>query len=178
MLINIWFVSYSWKSIFIINVQKSYMKFKAPSAQHLFLSTVLFTDEAHFDTYSNVNIHNQHLLAEENPHGAFHSRHYQHYCVGRYSLWLVNPHILPCWLSGNNYHNFLLHDLLRLMEDAPLAVLARMRYVHGGAPAHFSCAVKDVLSIYHDWWISRGGPTAWSPPHHIWILWILTYGNA
>jgi hypothetical protein len=47
----------------------AYMKFNAPSAQHLFLSTVLFTDEAHFDTDSIINIHNQHLLAEENPHG-------------------------------------------------------------------------------------------------------------
>jgi hypothetical protein len=34
--------------------------------------------------------------------------------------------------------------------------------MHGGAPAHFSCALKNVLNIYYDWWISRGGPTAWS----------------
>jgi hypothetical protein len=34
-----------------------------------------------------------------------------------------------------------------------------------GAPAHFSCAVWDVLSkTYHDWWIGTGGPTAWTPP--------------
>jgi hypothetical protein len=36
--------------------------------------------------------------------------------------------------------------------------------MHGGAPAHFSSAVRDVpSSTYHDRWISRGEPTAWPP---------------
>jgi hypothetical protein len=36
---------------------------------------------------------------------------------------------------------------------------ARMWYMHGGAPAHFSRAVRDVLNnTYHDRWIGRGGP--------------------
>jgi hypothetical protein len=40
-----------------------------------------------------------------------------------------------------------------------------MGYMHDGAPAHFSRAVRDVLSnTHHDRWIGRGGPTAW-PPH-------------
>jgi hypothetical protein len=31
-----------------------------------------------------------------------------------------------------------------------------------GTPAHFSCAVRDVLSnTYHDRWIGTGGHTAW-----------------
>jgi hypothetical protein len=33
-----------------------------------------------------------------------------------------------------------------------------------GAPAHFSRAVRDVLSqTYHEGWIRSGGPTAWPP---------------
>jgi hypothetical protein len=33
-----------------------------------------------------------------------------------------------------------------------------------GAPAHFSCAIRDVLSnTCHDGWMGRGGPTAWPP---------------
>jgi hypothetical protein len=37
-----------------------------------------------------------------------------------------------------------------------------MWYVHDGAPAHSSRAVRDVLSnAYHDRWIGTGGPTAW-----------------
>jgi hypothetical protein len=36
--------------------------------------------------------------------------------------------------------------------------------MHDGASAHFSRAVRDVLSnTYHDRWIGRGGLTTWSP---------------
>jgi hypothetical protein len=66
--------------------------------------------------------------------------------------------------------NFLSHEPPRLLEDAPLAVRARMWYMHEGAPAHFSRAVRDVLSsTYHDRRTGRGGPIAWPPrsPHLI-----------
>jgi hypothetical protein len=35
--------------------------------------------------------------------------------------------------------------------------------MHAGAPAHFfTRAGQDVLNnTFHDWWIGRGGPTAW-----------------
>jgi hypothetical protein len=56
------------------------------------------------------------------------------------------------------------HDLPKLLEDVPLAVRARMWYMHDGAPAHFSRAVRDVLNnTYHDRWIGIGGPTAGPP---------------
>jgi hypothetical protein len=43
-------------------------------------------------------------------------------------------------------------------------VVERTLYMHDGAPAHFSRAVRDVLSnTYHDTWIGKGGPTAWPP---------------
>jgi hypothetical protein len=33
-----------------------------------------------------------------------------------------------------------------------------------GAPAHFSRALRDVLSnVSHDRWLGRGGPTTWPP---------------
>jgi hypothetical protein len=48
-------------------------------------------------------------------------------------------------LTGNHYRDFLLHDLPEILEDAPPAVRARMRYTHDGAPAHFDRAVRDVL---------------------------------
>jgi hypothetical protein len=36
--------------------------------------------------------------------------------------------------------------------------------MHGGALAHFSRALRDVLNnTYHDRWIGRGVPTAWPP---------------
>jgi hypothetical protein len=48
------------------------------------------------------------------------------------------------------------------LGDAPLAVRARMWYMHDGALAHFSRAVRDVANnTYHDRWVCSGGPTAW-----------------
>jgi hypothetical protein len=64
---------------------------------------------------------------------------------------LQGPHVLPHWLTGNHYWDFLLYDLPKLLGDVPLVVRTRMWYMHDGAPAHFSCAVRDVLTnTYHD----------------------------
>jgi hypothetical protein len=68
---------------------------------------------------------------------------------------LVGPHVLPYRLTGNHYRDFLLRDLPQLLGHVPLAVRARMPYMHDGAPAHYS--------TYLDRWIGTGGPTAWPP---------------
>jgi hypothetical protein len=39
------------------------------NAEHFFVSSVLFSDEARFVTDGNINIHNQHQWAEESLHG-------------------------------------------------------------------------------------------------------------
>jgi hypothetical protein len=77
---------------------------------------------------------------------------------------LVGPHVFPHRLAGSHYRDFLSHDLPKLLEDVPLAVRARQWAVHDGAPAHFSRALRDVLSnTYRDRWTGGGGPTVWSP---------------
>jgi hypothetical protein len=54
--------------------------------------------------------------------------------------------------------------LPKLLEDVRLVVRARMWYMHDGAPAHFSRAVRDVFNnVYHDQWVGIGEPTAWPP---------------
>jgi hypothetical protein len=85
------------------------------SAEHFFVSSVLFTDEAHFSRYAIINIHNQHQWEEENPHGVIHSRHQQQFSI---NVWagivgdcLVSQHALPHQLTGNHYRDFLLYDL-------------------------------------------------------------------
>jgi hypothetical protein len=75
---------------------------------------------------------------------------------------LVGPQVLPHRITGNQYLDFLLHDLQTLVESVPLAVRARMWYLHDSAPAHFSRVVRDVLNtIYYDRSTGRGGPIAW-----------------
>jgi hypothetical protein len=77
---------------------------------------------------------------------------------------LVGPHILPHGLTGNHYRDSLLHEPPKQLEDVPLGVRARMWYMYDGASAHFSRAVRDVLSnTHHARRIGRGGPTPWSP---------------
>jgi hypothetical protein len=63
---------------------------------------------------------------------------------------LVGPHDLPHRPTGNHYRDFLLRGLPKLLEDVPLAVSARMRYMHNSVPCCASC---------HGQWIGRGGPT-------------------
>jgi hypothetical protein len=77
---------------------------------------------------------------------------------------LARPQVLSRRFTGNHYPDFFLHDVPKLLEELPLAVRVRMWYLHYGAPEHFSCAVRDVLiHTYHDRWIGRGRPTAWTP---------------
>jgi hypothetical protein len=84
--------------------------------------------------------------------------------AGIAGYFLVSPYVLPHRLTGNQCRDFLLHYLLNLLEGVPLAVRARMQYVHDGAPVHFSRSVRDVPSnTSHVWWIGRGEPTAWLP---------------
>jgi hypothetical protein len=95
-------------------------------------------------------------------------RHHRQFSInmwgGIFGDYLVGSQVLPRLLTGNRYRDFLLYDLPKLLEDVPLAVRARMWYMHDGAPEHFSHAVRDVLkSTHHDRRIVRVGPTAWPP---------------
>jgi hypothetical protein len=116
---------------------------------------VLFTDEACFGRDGIINIHNQHQWAEENPHAVIRSRHHQQFSI---NMWtgivggcLVGQHVSLHQLKCNHNQDFLLYDLSKLLEEVPLAVRAQLWYMHDGALAQFSCAVRDVLNnAYHD----------------------------
>jgi hypothetical protein len=58
--------------------------FAQRSAENVFVSSVLFTNEAHFGRNCIINIHNQHQWAEENPHGVIHSRNPQQFSINAY----------------------------------------------------------------------------------------------
>jgi hypothetical protein len=59
---------------------------------------VLVPDEACFDRYGIINIHNQHQWAEENPHGAIHSRHQQQFSI---NVWtgIVGDCLVSLWAT-------------------------------------------------------------------------------
>jgi hypothetical protein len=89
---------------------------------------------------------------------------------------LVGPHGLPHRLTDNHYRDFLLHDLPKLLEDVPLAARARMWCMYGGALAHFSRAVRDVVNIMTDGYVEED-PLHGLHARQIWTLWIFTCGD-
>jgi hypothetical protein len=83
-------------------------------------------------------------------------------------LMIGRPAYLRHQLTGNHHRDIFLNVLPKILEDVPMTAKSRKGCIHIGAPTHFSHAALDVLNnTYHDRWIGRGGPTAWSPrtPH-------------
>ena len=69
---------------------------------------------------------------------------------------------LPQRLNAANYKHFLQHDLPEQLDDIPLAVVARIHYMHDGAPAHFSLrAQRHLNECFPGRWIGREGPIPW-----------------
>jgi hypothetical protein len=103
------------------------------------ICTILFTDEAHFTGDGINNTRNSHLWGRSNPHGTV-TGNYQH-CFsetcGVIGDQLIGLYIFPQRLTGDIYANVLQHELLALLENAPLQTQRQMRYKHDGAPPHF-----------------------------------------
>lgn len=135
---------------------------------HSFHSSVLFTDEAGFTRDGIINFHNNHLWADENPHGIIQSRHQQRFSInvwaGIIGDYLIGPVVLPNRLDGLSYLDFLQNGLPPLLEEVPIETRQQMWFMHDGAPAHFRREVREYLNeTYHNKWIGRGGPRAWPP---------------
>jgi hypothetical protein len=68
-------------------------------AEHFFVSSAHFTDEARFDRDGIINIHNQHQWSEDNLHSVIHSIHQQQFSInvwtGIVSDFLVGSRVLP-----------------------------------------------------------------------------------
>lgn len=132
----------------------------------LFISRVLFTDEAGFNRHGIHNYHNNHVWADENPHTILQFRHQQNFSLnvwaGIYGDELFGPVFLPPRLNGNNYLHFLQNELFDYLEDLPVAERQSMWFMHDGAPPHFNVHVRDYLTAqFGNQWIGRGGPVAW-----------------
>lgn len=130
-----------------------------------FLSTVIYTDEAHFTRTAIFNVHNQHIWADENPHAINPNRPQHQFSV---NIWagIIADHllmfVLPPRLNGIIYLNFLREELPILLDDVPLQLRQNMWFMHDGAPAHFSVNVREHLNdSFQNQWIGRGGPVPW-----------------
>lgn len=132
----------------------------------LFLSKILFTDEAGFSREGIFNYHNNHFWADVNPHEISQRRHQVRFSV---NVWLgvigdvlLGPVFLPNRLNGASYLDFLRNMLPELLDDMTLHERATMWFMQDGAPPHFTLDVRRHLNVtFRNRWIARGGPVAW-----------------
>lgn len=133
-----------------------------------FFDYVLFADEATFHSNGNVNKHNMHYYATENPHfrRAVDNQHRWSLnvwggIVGRH---VIGPYFFDNRVNGDTYLNFLINVLPQLLENVPLATRQRLWLLQDGAPPHYCVGVRNYLNNeFGVRWIGRGGPTAWPP---------------
>jgi hypothetical protein len=132
----------------------------------MFLSYILFSDEATFKSNGLVNRHNMHYYATENPHWV---REIDNQNVWSLNVWagiindhVIGPHFFEGSLTGDRYHQFLDENLPILIEEVNLNTRHIMWFQHDGAPPHYYRRVRQYLDNWRgDQWIGRGGPVAW-----------------
>lgn len=131
-----------------------------------FFRNVLFSDESTFTNHGQINRHNMHYWATDNPRWL---RQVERQRPWNVNVWcgiigtkIIGPFFIIGNLDGNKYSDFLHNVLPTLLEDVPLERRATMWYQHDGCPAHYSQAAREILNrVYGDHWIGRGGPTPW-----------------
>ena len=123
-----------------------------------FLSHVLFSDKANFENTENVNRHNMHYCANENPRW-MRTVSFQHpwsvncWCgiVGDH---VIGPYFFEGCLTGHVYAYFLQNILPQLMEDVSLHVRMHMWMQRDGAPPHYALCSRQVMNgFFHGKWI-------------------------
>ena len=123
-----------------------------------FLSHVLFSNEANFANTGNVNRHNMHYWANENPRW-MRIVPFQHpWCVKcRCDIagdHVFGPYFFEGRLTGQVYANFQQNVLPQLMEDVPSHVRMNMWMQHDGPPPHYALCSKQVMNeIFDEKWI-------------------------
>lgn len=132
----------------------------------VFLSNILFTDEASFTNHGNVNLRNMHYWSVQNPRWIRQVAHQRQWSVnvwcGIIANCIVGPYFYRGTLNGQRYASFLQHTLPLLMEDLGLETRLSMWFQHDGCPAHTAKVARDVLdATFPNRWIGRGGTVRW-----------------
>lgn len=134
-----------------------------------FFDRVLFSDEAKFNNMGDVNLHNAHYYADENPHWQRDHRPQRQWSL---NVWagIVGEHIVgPIFydqnLNGQLYLDILQNRVPPLLEDVPLDMRRVMWFQQDGATPHRVELVRRFLNAeYHNRWIGIGSPVREWPP--------------
>jgi len=94
-----------------------------------FSKYILFSDECFFHNNGNVNRHNLHYWATENPHWMQQAHTQVRWSV---NVWagifgdIIGPHFFDDKINGEEYRKFLQNDLVNLLKEVPLELRINM----------------------------------------------------
>jgi len=134
----------------------------------MFLSKILFTDEASFTNHGQVNLRNLHYWSIENPRWLREVNHQKPWSV---NVWcgivndqIIGPYFIDGTLNSHVYKQFLEQILPQLLENIPLNIRQSMWYQQDGCPAHSARTITIFLDrTFEDRWIGRSGIQKWPP---------------
>jgi len=133
-----------------------------------FLTKVLFSDEATFQSTGQLNRHNCHYWSAQNPHWMRTVDHQRKWSLnvwcGIYNGKIVGPHFFEGNLNGEMYEKFLRTHLPNLLEEAVIDPdeEEEMWLQQDGAPPHYAVRARTAADeLFPDRWMGRGGPAAW-----------------
>lgn len=127
---------------------------------------ILFSDESTFTNHGQVNRHNMHYWATENPRWLRQVEHQRQWAVnvwcGIFRSRVIGPYFIADTLNGEKYRHFLDQVLPTLLEDIPIQERLNMWYQHDGCPSHYAVTAREILDRdYPGRWIGRRGPVHW-----------------
>ena len=95
-----------------------------------------------------------------------HSRHQHQFSLnvwaGIIDKFLIGPFSLDGKRTDTKYVDLLSTRLHEILEEVPVDIRLRTRFMHDGAPPRFSRVARQFLNQHFaNKWIGRGGPIAW-----------------
>jgi len=135
---------------------------------YYFSKYILFSDECTFHNDGNVNRHNLHYWATENPHWVLQAHSQVKWSV---NVWagilgdhIIGPYFIDGKVDGNFYRNFLRNKLVNLLDEVPLESRVNMWFQQDGHPAHTAKETRLLLNEkFGRRWIGLHGPHEWPP---------------
>lgn len=130
---------------------------------------IMFSDEANFARDAQVNLHNAHYWAVENPRWLRKCRFQKKWSfnvwAGIFNGTVVGPYFFDGTLTGNRYKTEILQGVVdQFICDIPLSEYKEMYFQHDGAPPHAAVTAREWLdAVFPEKWIGRGSNVSWPP---------------
>ncbi|KZC13177.1 hypothetical protein WN55_05909 [Dufourea novaeangliae] len=135
-------------------------------SDEMFLTKVLFTDEATFTNCGQVNRHNMHYWSIENPRWLREMDKQRPWSV---NVWcgvlngeIIGPYFIDGTLNTSRYKHILTKILRHLLKNIPLHIRQTMWFQQDGCPAHSAWIITQFLNVtFGDRWIGCAGNHKW-----------------